>query len=721
MTCPRTARTSSSPRVRATWSGGGTEAQRAITESAVYLGGHFSWQPSPTAPDPYPGLPNVGYGTGQGLSGYGLGDEVVKVVGHLGAVDPKTGEAMGAWDPGSNSFAGDKAMLATPRGLFVGGDGMIKGGMRVGRVAFFDLNTAPAATPVDTTVDSPIEGRVVPSGQTFTISGTAVSPSGVGKVQVEIQDRTTKKYLQPDLTTWGSDKPIAAAVADPGATTSTWSLALPSGLPGDPYQFLARAFGVNGQSDPNKAVRRMEAFNFGDLTPTTAISTPPAGIVTTLDFVITGTANDDHGVVAMTYWFRDSDNNYLQDDGTVSSYEVVLPHEGTWRMNASSIDDAGQADLRGTVRDWGVTASGVAPTVAVTGPVAMTPPAVPSTLTVSPGTSVTFTGTAASPQQLTSVGVFLRNGTTKEALAADGSWSVNNVAGYYRVSPLNLTASTYNWSYTSVPLTPGVYDFRVRATDSFGLTTPSANLGRLTVTVQVPGDAFPDGQLSFTGTDNTLQVLHLNLTGTATDDHGVTAVKIALFDSDTNRYVQPNGTLAAQFATLPATLGSPGSPSTTFSLSTDLPSQGNYGVTAWAVDTAGQQDISTVGSTARYLVYPGDQPPTLDPNLGSPVDGATLTGSHIVVSGRAIDDIAMASVRITITNSTGNTMSSAGVFSPGIRFVNAVLTSPGSPGSNFGYTSPTIPPGVYTVSVQAVDNHAFVQLVPRVVTVTVTP
>jgi hypothetical protein len=713
----------------------------AITESAVYLGGHFSWQPSPTAPDPYPGLPNVGYGTGQGLSGYGLGDEVVKVVGHLGAVDPKTGKSLGAWDPGSNSFAGDKAMLATPRGLFVGGDGMIKGGKRVGRVAFFDLNTAPAATPVDTTVDSPIEGRVVPSGQTFTISGTAVSPSGVNKVQVEIQDRTTKKYLQPDLTTWGSDKPIAATVADPGATTTTWSLALPSGLPGDPYQFLAKAFGVNGQSDPNKAVRRMEAFNFGDLTPTTAISTPPAGIVTTLDFVITGTAKDDHGVVAMSYWFRDSDNNYLQNDGTVSptfnsfsgqpdvidspsptwSYEVVLPHEGKWRMNASSVDDAGQTDLRGTVRDWTVTATGVAPTVAITAPVAMTPPAAPGTLTVSPGTRITFTGTAASSQNLTSVGVFLRNGTTKQALAVDGSWSVNNVAGYYRVSPLNLSAPTYSWSYTSVPLTPGIYDFRVRATDSFGLTTSSANLGLLTVTVEVPGDAFPDGQLSFTGTDNTLQVLHLNLTGTATDDHGVTAVNIALFDSDTNRYVQPNGTLAAQFATLPATLGSPGAPSTTFTLSTDLPSQGNYGVTAWAVDTSGQQDISTVGSTARYMVYPGDQPPTLDPSLGSPADGATLTGSHIVVSGRAIDDIAMASVRITFTDSTGNTMSSAGVFSPGVRFVNAVLTSIGSPGSNFGYASPTIPPGVYTVSVQAVDNHGFVQLVPRVVTVTVTP
>jgi hypothetical protein len=50
----------------------------AITEHAVYTGGHFGFQESPTAPDPWPGLDDVGDGTGQGLSGYGLGDAVVR-------------------------------------------------------------------------------------------------------------------------------------------------------------------------------------------------------------------------------------------------------------------------------------------------------------------------------------------------------------------------------------------------------------------------------------------------------------------------------------------------------------------------------------------------------------------------------------------------------------------------------------------------------------------
>ena len=38
----------------------------AVSEVAVYAGGHFNYNESPTAPDPWPGLDNVGYGRGQG-------------------------------------------------------------------------------------------------------------------------------------------------------------------------------------------------------------------------------------------------------------------------------------------------------------------------------------------------------------------------------------------------------------------------------------------------------------------------------------------------------------------------------------------------------------------------------------------------------------------------------------------------------------------------------
>ncbi|WP_320066098.1 Ig-like domain-containing protein [Micromonospora sp. RTGN7] len=711
----------------------------AITEAAVYVGGHFSWQESPTSNVPWPGLDNVGYGTGQGLSGYGLGDQVVRRD-HLGALDPTTGTAL-EWNPGSSSYEGEKAMLATSRGLFVGGDGNTKNGLPVGRVGFFDLSQEPAASPVDTTIVTPIEGRVETANASFVIDGQATAPSGVSKVQLEIQNRGSKKWLQDDLVTWGAANTILTTLAAPNASSTSWSL--PVSFPVGEYQLQAKTFGVNGTSDATKAIKKIETFSFDDLPPTTKISSPAAGLLATRTFVATGTATDDKGVSAMTYSLRTPDNRYLQDDGTLApvyntfrgepdvigavsttwQFEVALPVEGEWRLTATAIDTTGQSDLRGDTRDWIVSATGVAPTVTVSTPVPMTPPVAAAPITVTPGGAITFSGTAGDDGTLKSVEVYLRNNSTREALAADGTWGADSVAAYHRVSPTNLNAASYNWSYTSVPLTAGVYDFRVRATDNLGLTTTTANLGRLTVTAQVPGDAFPNGRLNFTGVDQNITGLHLDLAGTATDDVGVQAVRVALRDLDTGRYVQPNGTMAASFATVTATLASPGATSTTFTLSIDLPTKGEYSVEAWAVDTAGQWDGSTSGATARYLVYPGDLDPRLEPSL-VPQNGEVYTDSRIVVTGRAVDDVGMLRVDAQIVNSAGQGMNASGVFStpnvPGNSpWISTFLTSPGSPGSNFAYTSPVIPAGTYTVSIRGTDIYGQVQQPPTTVSVTV--
>jgi hypothetical protein len=708
----------------------------AITEVAVYVGGHFNWQESPTSNVPWPGQDNVGYGTGQGLSGYGLGDQVVRRD-HIGALDPVTGTAL-EWNPGSTSFEGEKAMLATPRGLFVGGDGNTKGGRTVGRVGFFDLAQSPAASAVETTIDAPLEGQVKASDTAFVLSGRAIAPAGVSRVQVEIQNRGSRRWLQDDLVTWGAANTINAGVATVNATSTTWSLGL--SLPVAEYQIQAKTFGRNNTSDPVKAIKKIETFSFDDLPPSTRISTPSSGLLATTAFTTTGTATDDVGVNSIGLTFRDANDRYLQDDGTAAgtynsfrvepdvvgapsatwTYDVVLPSEGEWRLEATAVDTAGQSDLRGETRDWTISSTALPPTVTISSPVAMTPPTPAAPLTIEPGQRITFAGTATDEDELQSVEIYLRNSTTRESLASDGTWSENSITSYYRISPLNLNAATYNWSYTTAPLSAGVYDFRVRAIDNLGLNTSNANSGRLSITAQVPGDAFPNGLLNFTGVDQNIDALHLDLAGTATDDRGVQAVRVSLRDQDTGRYVQPNGTMAAAFATVAATLGSPGATSTTFSLSINLPTKGEFSVEAFAVDTAGQQDGSTSGATARYLVYPGDADPSLVPSLFLPSDGEAFTQGSIVASGRATDDVGMQRVEVQIINSAGLFMSSGGSFRTSSTWVSTFLTSPGTPGSNYAYTSPVIPAGTYTLSVRAVDNWGQVQQTPTTVTVTVT-
>ena len=710
----------------------------AITEQAVYVGGHFGFQESPTAPDPWPGLDNVGYGTGQGLAAYVLGDAVVRRD-HVGALNPADGKAL-EWNPLAFTFEGNKAIEATPRGLFVGGDGMYKGGVRTGRVAFFDFNTNPAPSPIDTTIVNPIEGRVEESGVQFVIDGQATAPGQVRRVQVEIQDRNSKQYLQDDMVSWGPSNNIFASLASPNATSTAWSL--PVTLTGNrELQVMAKTFAVTGGSDPTKAIKKFETFGLDDATPTTSINGPSGSVLTSTNFITTGTASDDNGVDALSYWFRDASNQYLQDDGSVSSnfntfrglpdvvgatsatwqYEVTLPHEGEWRMSATAIDNAGQSDLRSATRDWLITSTGVAPTVAVNTPTPMTPPTAAAPYSVAPGGQLTFSGPANDEDDLANVEITLRNNTTREQLASDGTWGTDVVAGSYRVSPQNINGPSYNWSYTTpFNLTPGQYTFTVRATDDIGLTTSSANRGQLTINAQVPGDLFPNGLLNFTGTDSSIEVLHLDLAGTATDDFGVASVRVSLEDQDTGRYVQPNGTMAAAFATLPATLATPNGTSTTWTLPVDLPTQGEFAVTAFAVDTSGQQDTSTSGATARYLVYPGDLDPWLSDTLGSPTEGTAFTEARIAVSGRALDDIGLSRVEVGIVNSLGQYMSSSGNFTSTTEsWRTAFLNSPGTPGSNFSYTTPAIPNGAYTVRVRAVDNYGQVQPVPRDVHVTV--
>ena len=189
----------------------------AVSDDAVFAGGHMNYMESPTAPDPWPGLDNVGYGRGQGLAGYGLGDDIVTRE-HIGAIDPVEGKAL-EWNPGSNSFEGNKAMLVTPRGVITGGDATTQGGANVGRIAFYDTNSIPAAGANETSIVFPIEGRVEEADVEFLVGGEATASSGVQRVQLEVIDMDSRQYLQDDLTTWSNTwNVIFVDLASPGAT-----------------------------------------------------------------------------------------------------------------------------------------------------------------------------------------------------------------------------------------------------------------------------------------------------------------------------------------------------------------------------------------------------------------------------------------------------------------------------------------------------------------------
>jgi PKD domain/Bacterial Ig domain len=694
----------------------------AISEKAVYVGGHMSFVESQTSTDPWPGLTTQGYGFGQGIGAYALGDEVVRRD-HILALDPANGKAL-EWNPGSNSFEGNKAMLVTPRGLFAGGDATIQGGVRTGRVAFYDFNAATAPTATDTAITTPIEGRVVPAGQQFTVTGTATAATGVRRVQVELIN-AAGRYLQDDLVTWGAANNIFATLGTTAAGVTQWSLPITIN-DAQAIKVQAKAYGLNGTSDATKAIKKMETFVYGNTAPVARIAAPARGLVTSTSFVISGTATDDQGVQGITIFLRDAADNYLDEDGalrpqyytyriepdvvgatsTTWQTEISLPHEGEWRAGALATDNTGLSGASFSRTDWTVDTSGAPPAVTITSPLPVNPPTTAPALTIQPGSPITFSGTASDDAGLAKVEIRLQNLSTRENLASDGSWGTGVQAGFYRVSPLNLNSASYNWTYTTpFNLSPGTYTFSVRALDDQDLATATANQARLTLNVQPPGDLPPNGLITSTTFDQSLQALNFPISGTATDDKGVSAVKVSLLDGDTGRYLKPDGSMSAGFATIDATLAAPGATSTNWSLPVTVPQQGTWQATAYAVDTASQWDSNTTGATARYLIYPGDADPTLLEALRTPITGNSFTDSRIPISGRAEDDVSIYRVEVAVVNSAGNYLATNGTFSAGERWIQAFVNSPGSLGSNYSYTTPAIPSGTYTVRVRPVDGH----------------
>ena len=714
----------------------------AISEKAVYIGGHFAWNESPSAPTPWPGAADVGYGTGQGLSGYGLGDSVVNRE-HLGALNPEDGTAL-EWNPGSNSDIGNTAMALTPRGLLTGGDATTQGGYNVGRVAFFDLQDVVAPNGVETTITKPIAGRVLPSGHEFTIEGTATAPTGVRKVFVEIQDRGSLQWRHSDGT-WGTAANMEATVTPTSATEATWSLNLT--VPGN-VKMLARAKaqgnGVVGDrpEDPSKAIKKFETFGLTDAPPTLTYTAPVAGVVNTKTFLISGNVADDLGVTGISMTLTDAAGRYLQDDGTVDSTynsiavapdapnapssswskEVTVPTEGAWTAKARARDTAGNSSLDTSDRTWNVTENGQAPSVSISTPGSVVPPTAPQLVTVEPGEKMTFSGTATDDGSIKNVYVALLNNSTGENLTTDGTWGIDNGLNLYKLpGDPDPAEHTYHWSWTTPQnLTPGNYTFAVVAVDDENITTPQTAWAVMTMNAVVTGDAPPDAELTTKGVQPPSENLTLNLTGTATDAQGVAEVRLVLKDLDTSRYYHQDGSVTSSYTSIPATVETVNGTSTNWSRTVDLPNQGNWNVTAYAVDTAGQRDLATTGATARYPIYPGDTAPTLTENLLAPTEGASFVDGKIFVSGRAEDNNATSKVEVAIVDASGKYLSSTGTFGTE-SWRGAFLTSPGTPGSNFSYTTPVLPAGSYTVKVRGVDNHGLVTPVPseRHVTVSI--
>jgi len=188
----------------------------------------------------------------------------------------------------------------------------------------------------------------------------------------------------------------------------------------------------------------------------------------------------------------------------------------------------------------------------------------------------------------------------------------------------NLCSGNTSWSGMLV-LLEGAKKIYARATD----TSSNVNITNVTVNVSIPDTAPPTISIMYPANGTHLYDQNVTVTGTASDDHGVSSVELSL---DGSSWAAANGT-ASWSGMLRLLLG---------------PNK----VLARAMDTSGNRNGT------ESTVFLED---TLDPvvEIIHPLNGTVLTSRNVTVTGNAWDDsgvvlVEIGTSNITWTNCTGN-------------------------------------------------------------------
>jgi Bacterial Ig domain len=224
------------------------------------------------------------------------------------------------------------------------------------------------------------------------------------------------------------------------------------------------------------------------------------------------------------------------------------------------------------------TADMAAPQTRITSP--------PDSSSFPPGARVVVQGSSTDDIGVVTVETRLMDLATE--LFWDGSGWVNRDV-WLPVSIATPGATSLTWS-TDVPAVYGGFYLWARSTDAATKIGASA---RILFTTEAD---YPPSTVVVTPRHGATVASPVLVRGSATDNVGVSAVRVAIRDRSTLRWW--TGTDWGAFTALAATVASPGSASTTWEISWTPPQPGSYLVQARAVDTAGTADPTPVN---RYV------------------------------------------------------------------------------------------------------------------------
>jgi len=598
--------------------------------------------------------------------------------------------------------------------------------------------TAQASTPVDTSVPTttafsfPTAGGTYNAGHwTGTIGGSATDNlSGVQQVQVSILNNATNKYW--DGTSFASSSEVfqKATLASPGTTSTTWSLSFPSTsfLADGSYTIHGVATDVAGNTE---ATGLTATFNY-DTTPpsTTALSFPAAGgsyNASGWTGTITGSASDSFSGVQQEqvsilnntthkYWTGSSfagntevfQTATLAGPGSTSTTWSLsfpngsFPTNGSYSVHALATDEAGNAE-----------ASGLSATFTYDTAPPNTPllsfPAAGNAYNAS-GWTGTIGGSATdSFSGIQQEQVSILDNATHEYW--NGSSFASSTEVFLAATLASPGAPSTTWSLSfpnsSFP-NDGSYSVHSLATDAAGnveATGQSTTFNRDTTPPNTAALSFPaaGGSYNASGWTGTIG-------GPVSDAvSGVQQEQVSILDNATQKYWNGTSFASSTEVFLPATLASPGSTSTTWSVpfsNTSFPADGSYRIHALATDEVGHAETTGQSTTFNYDTAAPSTTALSFPAAGSSYNASGWAGT---IGGSASASVSgVQQEQVSILDNNIHKYWDGTSFASGTEvFLTATLASPGAASTTWSLSFPSTSfPADGSYAVQGVATDA---------------
>lgn len=224
----------------------------------------------------------------------------------------------------------------------------------------------------------------------------------------------------------------------------------------------------------------------------------------------------------------------------------------------------------------------------------VTAPAANATLTTS---AVTMAGTASDDINIDRVAITLRNNTTGNWLQPNGTFAATSAV--VPATLVNDNGATTGWQLAAT-LPNGGYTLTATAFDTSGNPDATPATRSFTVTVGGSDTVNPNGTITVPTSAQVFPPGQVAMSGTATDDRDVARVAVAVRNTQTGQWLQPNGTFGA-WTLLNATFTSDLGTSVVWSFVTPALAVGSYRVNVSVYDATGNQDATkaTMNFTVR--------------------------------------------------------------------------------------------------------------------------